>query len=60
LLEVQRQSFDAGAHHNNPWTFQDHVWGTVTFTEGGNHTLEVAPIQVAKDYLAFVKSVCLS
>jgi alpha-L-fucosidase len=60
LLEVQRQSFDAGAHHNNLWTFQDHVWGTVTFTEGGNHTLEVAPIQVAKDYLAFVKSVCLS
>jgi hypothetical protein len=59
LLEVQRQTFDAHERHNNLWTFQQHELGILRITEPGAHTIEVAPIEVAKDYMAFVKSVTL-
>ncbi len=59
LLEVQRRNFDTGERHNNLWTFQDHELGTITFAAGGSYTLEIIPSKVAKDYLAFVKSVTL-
>lgn len=59
LLEVQRQVFDAHERHNNLWTFQQHELGTLRIDALGAHTIEVAPIRVAKDYLAFVKSVTL-
>ena len=59
LLEVQRQTFDAHERHNNLWTFQQHELGTLKIAEPGAHTIEVAPIRVAKEYMAFVKSVTL-
>ena len=59
LLEVQRQTFDAHERHNNLWTFQEHELGTLNIAEPGAHLLEIAPISIAKDYLAFVKSVTL-
>lgn len=59
LLEVQRQSFDAHERHNNLWTFQQHELGTITLTELGSYAIEVVPVKIAQDYLAFVKSVTL-
>jgi len=59
LLEVQRQTFDAHERHNNLWTFQQHDLGTLNISEQGAYSIEVAPISIAKDYLAYVKSVTL-
>ena len=59
LLEVKRQTFDAHERHNNLWTFQQHELGTLNIAATGAHTLEVVPRRIAKDYLAFVKSVTL-
>ena len=59
LLEVQRQTFDAHERHNNLWTFQQHELGTLNFADPGAYEIEVAPVSIAKDYLAFVKSVTL-
>ncbi|MGY8719476.1 MAG: hypothetical protein ACKVI3_17050, partial [Verrucomicrobiia bacterium] len=59
LLEVQRQTFDAHERHNNLWTFQEHELGTLDIAEPGAHSIEIAPLTIAKDYLAFVKSVTL-
>jgi alpha-L-fucosidase len=59
LVEVQRQTFDAHERHNNLWTFQQHELGTLYIAEPGAHSIEVAPISIAKDYLAFMKSVTL-
>ena len=59
LLEVQRQTFDAHERHNNLWTFQQHELGMINLSEPGAYAIEVVPVSVAKDYLAYVKSVTL-
>jgi hypothetical protein len=33
--------------------------GTITLTELGSYAIEVVPVKIAQDYLAFVKSVTL-
>ena len=59
LLEVQRQTFDAHERHNNLWTFQKHVVGELLIEKTGAYTLEIAPVTIAHDYLAFIKSASL-
>ncbi len=59
LLQVQRQAFDAHERHNNLWTFQQHELGTLQLDELCAYEIEVVPLEIAKDYLAFVKSVTL-
>jgi len=59
LLHVFRQQTDHGERHNNLWTFQEDTLGTFEFTSPGAHTVTLSPTSIAKDYLAFIKSVTL-